>query len=247
VNAEPLLATPLTVTTTLPVVAPDGTTVTIDVLLQLLIEVAVVPLKVTVLVPCVEPKFVPVIVTEEPTAPEVGDKLVIVGVARTVNAEPPLATPPTVTTTLPVVAPVGTTATIDVLLQLVIEVAVVPLNVTVLVPCVEPKLVPVIVTEEPTAPEDGERLVIDGVARTVNAEPPLATPPTVTTTLPVVAPVGTTATIDVLLQLVIEVAVVPLNVTVLVPCVEPKLVPVIVTEEPTAPEVGDKLVIVGVD
>jgi hypothetical protein len=81
----------------------------------------------------------------------------------------------------------------------------------------------------------------------VNDEPLLATPPTVTTTLPVVAPVGTAATIDVLLQLVIDVAAVPLNVTVLVPCVEPKFVPVMVTEEPTAPEVGDKLVIVGVD
>ena len=81
----------------------------------------------------------------------------------------------------------------------------------------------------------------------MNDEPLLATPPTVTTTLPVVAPVGTAATIDVLLQLVIDVAAVPLNVTVLVPCVEPKFVPVMVTEEPTAPEVGDKLVIVGVD
>jgi hypothetical protein len=38
-----------------------------------------------------------------------------------------------------------------------------------------------------------------------------------------------------------------LNVTVLVPCVEPKFVPVMVTEEPTAPEVGDRLLIVGVD
>lgn len=60
----PLLTTLLTVTTTLPVVAPVGTTATICVALQLVIEVAVVPLNFTVLVPCVEPKFVLVIVTE---------------------------------------------------------------------------------------------------------------------------------------------------------------------------------------
>jgi len=73
----------------------------------------------------------------------------------------------------------------------------------------------------------------------------LATPPTVTTTFPVVAPVGTAATIEVAPQLVIVVAAVPLNVTVLVPCVAPKFVPVIVTEAPTAPDVGDRLVMAG--
>jgi hypothetical protein len=51
VNDEPLLATLLTVTTTLPVVAPDGTTATIDVALQLVIEVTAVVLNFTVLVP----------------------------------------------------------------------------------------------------------------------------------------------------------------------------------------------------
>ena len=76
----------------------------------------------------------PVIVTEEPTAPDVGLRPVIVGVASTVNAEPALDTPLTVMTTLPVVAPVGTAAVIDVPLQLVIEVAVTPLKVTVLEP-----------------------------------------------------------------------------------------------------------------
>jgi hypothetical protein len=85
----------------------------------------------------------------------------------------------------------------------------------------------------------------DGVGSTVNATPLLHPPIVVTTTLPVEAPVGTTAMIDALLQLVIEVAAVPLNFTVLVLCVAPKFVPVIVTEAPTAPEVGDRLVIVG--
>jgi len=39
--------------------------------LQLLAAPAEVPLKVTVLLPCVAPKFVPVMVIETPTAPEV--------------------------------------------------------------------------------------------------------------------------------------------------------------------------------
>ena len=43
------------------------------------VGVAVVPLNVTVLVPCVAPKFVPVIVTDVPTGPLVGDRLVMLG------------------------------------------------------------------------------------------------------------------------------------------------------------------------
>lgn len=84
-------------------------------------------------------------------------------------------------------------------LQLV-TVAVVPLNFTVPLPCEEPKLEPAMVTEAPTAPEVGERLVMLGVARTV----------------PVVAPPGTVTTMLLALQLV-TVAVVPLNLTVLLP------------------------------
>ena len=56
---------------------------------------------------------------------------------------------------------------------------------------------------------------------------------------------GTGPTTDVSLQLV-GVAAVPLNVTVLVPGVPPKLVPVIVTDVPIGPEVGDKLLMLGV-
>jgi hypothetical protein len=117
--------------------------------------VAVVPLNVTV---PEDPKFVPVIVTAVPTAPEVGDRFVIVGADVTVKLTPLLATPPTVTTTFPVVAPAGTDVTMLVALQLVV-VAVVPLNVTV---PEDPKFVPVIVTAVPTAPEVGDRLVIVG-------------------------------------------------------------------------------------
>ncbi len=74
-NVWPLLATPLTVTTTLPVVAPAGTGTTMLVADQL-VGVAVVPLNVTVLVPFVDPKFAPAIVTEVPTGPFAGVRLV---------------------------------------------------------------------------------------------------------------------------------------------------------------------------
>jgi hypothetical protein len=49
-------------------------------------------LNVTVLEPCVEPKFVPVIVTDVPTTPEVGETLVIADVdAMVADPDPPTA------------------------------------------------------------------------------------------------------------------------------------------------------------
>jgi len=131
---------------------------------------------------------------------------------------------PTVTTIGPVVAPEGTQTTIFVALQLV-GVALVPLNLTVLVPCVEPKFDPVMVMQFPTAPDDADSaLMLGGAFVTVKLTPLLARPPTVTTTLPVLAPLGTEVPILVALQLV-AVAVIPLNVTVLDPWADPKLVP----------------------
>src|ERR1700689_3962233 len=161
----PLLARPPRVTTTAPVVAVVGTGTLMLAALQL-VGVATVPLNVTVLVPCVDPKFAPAIVTAAPTVPEVGFTLIMLGEIA-VKLTPLLATPPTVTTTLPVVAPLGTGATMLVAAQLV-GVAVVPLNFTVLVPCVAPKFVPVIVTAAPTDPRVRASDVIVGVAVTVN-------------------------------------------------------------------------------
>jgi hypothetical protein len=60
------------------VVAPLGTGTTIELALQLL-GVALVPLKLTVLLPWLAPKFEPPIVTDAPTTPEVGDRADIVG------------------------------------------------------------------------------------------------------------------------------------------------------------------------
>ena len=59
-------------------VAPDGTVVVRLVMLPA-VTVAVVPLNFTVLLPNVASKLVPVIVTEVPTFPLIGLKLVMVG------------------------------------------------------------------------------------------------------------------------------------------------------------------------
>ena len=88
---------------------------------------------------------------------------------------PLLLTPPAFTTTFPVVAPVGTGTTMLVAAQ-VVGVAVVVLNLIVLLPWVVPRLVPVIVTEAPTAPVVGERVVMVGVPATVKLLPLLSTP-----------------------------------------------------------------------
>lgn len=162
VKAEPLLTSPdAVVTTTLPDVAPEGTgTVMLD---DPQPEgVAGMPLNVTE--PWLEPKFVPNIVTLTPAGPELGERLEIAGLATTVNEIPLLDAPPTVTTTLPVVAPFGTAATIALSLH-ELAVAEVPLNLAVLVPCVLPKLTPLIVIESPTAPVDGlrEEMLTGGV------------------------------------------------------------------------------------
>jgi hypothetical protein len=79
VKLTPLLAMPPTVTTTFPVVAPGGTKTTMLDALQLIGTGARVPLKVTVLVPWLAPKFVPAIVTNAVTGPEAGFRLVMVG------------------------------------------------------------------------------------------------------------------------------------------------------------------------
>jgi hypothetical protein len=175
-----------------------------------------------------------------PTVPVVGFKDEMLG--WTIKTPPVLvAAPPAMTTTNPVVAPEGTGATMLVVLQLVGE-AGVPLKVTVLVPWAGPNPSPVIVTDVPTGPEVGLKFEMLGI--TVKGVPLLAAPPTVTTTFPVLEPDGTAATMLEVLQLV-GVAMVPLNVTVLFPCDDPKFTPEIVTDLPTVADVGLKLVMLG--
>ena len=105
-------------------------------------------------------------------------------------------------------------------------------------------LAPVIVRIVLGDPDVGLRLEIAGVEMTVKLTLLLATPPTVTTTPPDDPPVGTGTMMLVAVQPV-GVAVVPLNLTVLVPCEAPKLDPVMVTELPTGPDVGFRLAMFG--
>jgi hypothetical protein len=57
-----------------------------------LVGMACTPPKVTVLVPCVVPKFAPLIVTAVPTTPELGLKFMMLGAGTvTVKVEPLLA------------------------------------------------------------------------------------------------------------------------------------------------------------
>jgi hypothetical protein len=85
-----------------------------------------------------------------------------------------------------------------------------------------------------------------GVVLTVKFTPLLPTLLTVTSTFPEVAPVGTRTAMLVALQFV-GVATVPLNFTVLAPCVGPKFAPVIATELPTTPLLGFSPVILGAE
>jgi hypothetical protein len=78
VKATPLLAKPLKVTITLPLVAPDGTETTIVVEFQL-VGLATVPLNVTAFPTVLLPRLLPVIVTVFPTPALVGLRLVSEG------------------------------------------------------------------------------------------------------------------------------------------------------------------------
>jgi hypothetical protein len=183
---------PGVVTVILPVVAPAGTVVTIwfavfDVI------VAVVPLNFTEVAPV---RFVPVMITEVPTGPELGVNEVMVGTEAvpTVKFVALSAVPLAVVTLMgPVVAPAGTVVTICVALFDVI-VAVVPLNFTEVAPV---RFVPVMVTGVPTGPEVGVNDVMVGLAQL----PPTVKVPElwaestlfVTVSFPVNAPVGTAA------------------------------------------------------
>src|ERR1035437_792241 len=73
VNGTGALDSPFTTTMTSPLVAPVGSATTIKVSLHDMIVVTNIPLKVTVLVPCVFPKPRPTRLTNDPTDPADGD------------------------------------------------------------------------------------------------------------------------------------------------------------------------------
>jgi hypothetical protein len=150
---------PFTFRVIFPVDAPDGTAVTIVVLVAA-VTMALVPLNVTMLFAAVESKPVPDMMTAVPTVPFTGRNSVIVGVTVKLSDEVAVI-PSTFTEMAPVVAPDGTVVTIDVAVELS-TVAVTPLNVTVLPAAVVSKFVPWIVTVAPTLPPAGEKPVIVG-------------------------------------------------------------------------------------
>jgi hypothetical protein len=163
VNDTPLLCTPpAAVTTTFPVVAVLGTVATMLPDVQVVIVVAV-PLPNFTVPPVEGPRFDPLIVTTDPTAPLLILSEEMLGAGVTVNVTPVLACPPTVTTTRPVVAPLGTGA-VMLLAPQAVALDDVPLKVTVsLFTWLERKFVPAITIDEPMAPVFGVRLVIVGV------------------------------------------------------------------------------------
>ena len=69
----------------------------------------------------------------------------------------------------PAASLLGTATTIDVAVQVFTEATVVP-NVTVLVPCVDPKFVPVIVNCEPGAPVDADKVIVGNGNKVKTAE-----------------------------------------------------------------------------
>ena len=113
-----------------------------------------------------------------------------------------------------------------------------PLKVTVLEPCVSPKLVPVIVTGPPTGAVAGEAAVITGMTSTVTGG--LEIPFTVTIRFadPAGRPAGSGTVMLVSLQAV-GVAFTPPIDTALLPWVAPKLVPVTVNGVCTGAMLGE--------
>lgn len=211
-----------------------------------MLTVAAVPLNLTVSFVVVVLKFVPMIVTLVPTPPEGGLKPVIVGAGKSVNVPVLVAVgePNTATEMCPVVAPLGT-VTPSCVAVAEVTVACVPLNLTTLADVVVLKLVPTTDTDAPIPADVGLKLeTVGAVTVKLALLVPVPELPTVTAMVPVVVPEGTVATICVVVAEVI-VAVVPWNLTVSLPMVALKFVPVIVTVVPMGPLEGEKPVTVG--
>jgi hypothetical protein len=221
----------------LPVVAPAGTVV-VTVPSFTNVNGAAVPWNRTNVTPV---KFDPSSVTDVPTGPLLGEKLVIFGPV-TVNVPEDVPVPDGfVTEILPDVAPFGTVAVILPLFTTVKESAAVALNLTAVVP---KKFEPKIDTTVPTLPLPGLNPVITGALVPVTVKlPRLWSFPLGlnTDTFPVVAPAGTVAWICELL-LMTNCAAAPLNRT---EFTAENVLPVIVTDVPTGPLLGLKSVMFG--
>jgi hypothetical protein len=115
VKSIPLEVPTGVVTVTFPVLVPEGTAHLMDVSVHEVQLVTAGPLKETVEVPWVGPKYLPVIVTTVPIVPVVGAMAVMVGGSRVnFTLEVPIGVIGVVTVTFPLVAPEGTTHLMDV-------------------------------------------------------------------------------------------------------------------------------------
>jgi hypothetical protein len=144
-------------TVTGPVTAPTGTLAVIVVSETTVKSVDMLPM----LTQWAPVKPVPVIVTGVPTGPDEGENAEIVG--TTMNDPELVAVPAGVlTATGPSVAPLGTVAVIVVSETTVNWVVIVPLNCVKRTAVAPVKPVPVMVTEAPTGPDEGEIVEIVG-------------------------------------------------------------------------------------
>jgi hypothetical protein len=240
VKFEELVAVPPgVVTVILPVVAPGGS-VAITLLSFTNVNAADDPLNRTALTPV---KWFPLIVTKVPATPPEGEKPLMVGALLpvTVKLEELVAVPPGVVSVIrPVVAPVGTVAvTLPSFTKT--KAAEVPLNRT---PLTAVKWFPLIVTDAPIAPLDGEKLLMVGalLELTVKFAVLVVVPDAVVSWIfPVVASDGTVV-VTCASDWKLNVAEVPLNLTPLTP-VNP--LPVMVTAVPGGPVEGENPLIVG--
>jgi hypothetical protein len=235
---------PGVVTVIFPVVAPVGTLVSIRVPWAFTVnDAAATPLNRTAVAPA---NPLPLIRTEVPTGPLFGENEEMVGaVVVTVKFVALVAVPPAVVTViLPVRAPLGTVTVICVPDGFTEnELAATPPNFTAVAPL---RPVPLIMTEVPTGPLDGENDEIVGTGAqeelTVKSAALVSEPSPVTTPiLPVVAPPGTVVSMR-WPDCATKTAVTPLKVTLVVPW---KLLPMTSTLVPTGPQVGVKEVMVG--
>src|SRR6266550_1155729 len=225
------------VTEILPVVAVAGT-VAVTCVLETGVKLEATLLNFTVVVPV---KPLPEMVTELPTAPEAGLKLVIFG--RTLNTSVLTVgglAPQLDTVMRPVVAPTGTTAVIctD---ESTVKTVVLTVSNRTLDTQAESNPLPEMVTLSPTLPLVGVKLVIFGT--TVKVPALVAVPAgLVTVILPVMAVAGTVALIEVEETTTSAPAETPPKVT---SVAVSRPVPSMVTSVPVVPLVGVKLVIVG--
>jgi hypothetical protein len=200
------------------------------------VNAAGVPLNVRALAPV---KALPVIVTLLPILPEPGLNDEMVGMTPNAVELDPLPTG-VVTVIGPVSAPDGTLAVI-VESETTVKLAAMLLNVTADAPV---KALPLIVTDEPTVADAGEKAVMLGAGSddTVNKSVVVAVPVGVVTLIdPLVAAAGTTA-VNWVSDPTLKLAVAPLKATAVVPV---KPLPVSVTDEPGHPDPGVNDVIVG--